>query len=93
MMNGNCFNDQEMMGDVLSSQKFMVNGYNTNATEASESCVKNTMMSLLDEEQVLQHEIFVEMQSRGWYQTETAPQNKIEETKQKFCNGCSHCSC
>jgi len=92
-MNHNCFNDQEMMDDVLSSQKFITTAYNSNAIEASGPAVKSAMMKLLDEEQTLQHDIFVEMQSRGWYQTEAAPQNKIDQTKSKFSSGCKNCSC
>jgi spore coat protein CotF len=91
-MNSNCFNDQQMMGDVLSTQKFITNGYNNNAIEASGAEVKNVLLSILDEEQTLQHEIFTEMQGRGWYQTEAAQQAKIQETKSKFQENC-HCCC
>lgn len=90
-MDHSCFSDQEMMNDVLSTQKFIANGYNTNAGEASAPTVKNAMMSILEEEHDMQHEIFVEMQGRGWYQTESAPQSKIEQTKQAFCSCCNDC--
>ena len=83
-MNQPCFADKEMLNDVLSSQKFMTDGYNLTANESDEPTVRNTVMSILDEEHSIQHEVFTEMKNRGWYQTEQAPQNKIDETKQKF---------
>lgn len=91
-MNSNCFSDQEMTLDVLSTQKSITDGYNTTANEASEPSVKNAMMSILDDEHRIQHEVFLEMQKRGWYQTEPAPENKINQTKQKFSQG-PNCCC
>ncbi len=87
-MNTPVFSDQDIMNDILSTQKFITSGYNANANEAAEPSVKNTMMSILDEEHSIQHDVFVEMQKRGWYQSETAPQQKIENTKQKFSTCC-----
>lgn len=87
-----CFSDREMMNDVLSSQKFITSGYNTTANEAGEPSVKNVMMSILDEEHAIQHDVFCEMQTRGWYQTEAAPQNKVQETKDKFSQNCPSCT-
>ena len=87
-MTQSCVNDREMRGDILTSQNFMTEGYNTAANEASEPSVKNTMLSILDDEHTLGHDVFLEMQKRGWYQTEPAEQNKIQQTKDKFCQGC-----
>ena len=86
------YSDRDMIGDVLSSQKFMTDGYNTVATEASEETVKNTLVSILKEEHNIGHDIFLNMQTRGWYQTEAAPQNKIQETKQKYSANCQSCN-
>ncbi len=90
-MNNTCFTDREMMDDVLSSQKFITEGYNSSANEAAESAVKNAMMSILDEEHTIQHEVFTEMQSRGWYQPEKAEQTKVNETKSKYASDCGCC--
>ncbi len=87
-MNPNCFDDQAKLGDALSSQKFISDSYNTNANEASELVVKNTMMSLLSEEHEIQHDLFKQMQKRGWYQTEAAPQQKVDDAKNKFNTCC-----
>ncbi len=85
------FTDKEMIGDVLSSQKFITSGYNTVANEASEPTVKNAFMSILEEEHEIGHDVFMNMKSRGWYETEDAPQNKIDQAKQKFSQNCQNC--
>lgn len=82
--NNSNFTDQDMMTDALSSQKLITDNYNTFANECANSMVKSELMNLLSEEHQIQHEIFVEMQKRGWYQTEAADQNKINQAKQKF---------
>lgn len=83
-MNPNCFDDQAMINDALSSQKFISDGYNTGANEAAAMAVKDTLMSLLEDEHNIQHDLFSQMQKRGWYKTEPAPQQKIDETRTKF---------
>jgi len=77
-----------MISDALSSQKFISDGYNTGANEAAAPTVKNTMMSLLEEEHSIQHDLFTQMQKRGWYHTEAAPQQKIDDTRAKFSTCC-----
>ena len=90
-MNTNQFSDRAMMDDVLSTQKFITSGYNTGANEAAAPVVKNTLMTILQEEHSIGHDVFVEMQNRGWYQTENAPQDKIDQTKQKYAANCCFC--
>ena len=87
----NTFQDQQRITDVLSTQKMATDGYNTFANEASDPVVKNTLMSILNEEHDIQHEVFVEMSKRGWYQTEAAEDNKITQAKQKYASDNSCC--
>lgn len=79
-------NDQDMMTDALSSQKFMTESYNAFANECSSVAVKTEFMNILNEEHQIQHEVFAEMQKRGWYAPEAADQNKVNQTKQKYQN-------
>ena len=73
-----------MMEDVLSSQKFVTEGYNTFANECASPAVMSELMNILNEEHQIQHEVFDEMVKRGWYQTESAPQKKIDQCKQQY---------
>ena len=81
------FGDREMMEDVLSSQKFVTEGYNTFANECASPAVMSELMNILNEEHQIQHEVFDEMVKRGWYQTEPAPQKKIDLCKQQHAQG------
>lgn len=83
-MNTNQFGDREMMEDALSSQKFITEGYNSFANECASPSLKTDFMNILNEEHQIQHELFLEMQKRGWYQVEAADQNKVQQEKQKY---------
>lgn len=78
------FGDREIMNDALSSQKFIAEGYNTGATECACPQLMSVMMNILNEEHQMQHELFTEMQNRGWYVTTPAEQQKVQQAKQKF---------
>ena len=78
------FSDKDIMTDLLSSQKFVTDGYNTNANECATPSLRCDMMKILSEEHQIQSEVFTEMQSRGWYPTEAAEQAKIDKVKQTF---------
>ena len=78
------FDDREIMNDALISQKFLTDDYNIFAGECSTPAVYNDFMTILAEEHQIQNEVFQEMAKRGWYQTQPAEQQKINEAKTKF---------
>jgi len=78
------FNDKDIMTDLLSSQKFVTDGYNTSTNECATPCVRSDMLNILNEEHQIQSDVFSEMQKRGWYPTEAADQTKIKQVKQKY---------
>ena len=78
------FSDKDIMTDLLSSQKFVTDGYNTSANECACPHLRSDMMNILNEEHQIQSDVFNEMHSRGWYPTEAAEQSKINQVKQKF---------
>ncbi len=78
------FDDREIMNDALISQKFLTDDYNIFAGECSTPAVYNDFMTILAEEHQIQNEVFQEMSKRGWYQTQPAEQQKINEAKTKF---------
>ena len=85
-MNTQAFGDKDMMTDLLSSQKFVTDGYNTSANECACPGLRSDMLNILQEEHQIQSDVFGEMQKRGWYQTEAAEQQKIDQVKQKYQN-------
>lgn len=80
----NGFGDKEMMADAIASQKLLTGNYNTFANECSSNAVMCELMNILSEEHQIQHEIFDEMQKRGWYSIEQADLNKINQCRQKY---------
>lgn len=78
--------DKEMMDDSLSSEKMATDGYNTTANECATPNIRNEILNILSEEHQIQADIFNEMSKRGWYPTEPAEQQKVEQAKQKFQN-------
>ena len=80
----NTFSDKDIMTDLLSSQKFVTDGYNTSANECACPGLRSDMMNILNEEHQIQSDVFGEMQKRGWYPTEAAEQTKINQVRQKY---------
>lgn len=83
-MNNQQFRDQDIMADLLSSQKYITENYNTYANECVTPTVLTSFMNILKEEHQIQNQVFSEMQNRGWYAPEAADQNKVTQAKQKF---------
>ncbi len=78
------YNDKERITDLLSSQKFITGVYNTFLNEAATPEVKMCMQNILNEEHEIQHEIWTEMNNRGWYTVEPAQDQKLQQEKDKF---------
>lgn len=83
-MNTANFGDREMLVDALLSQKLATETYNNFANECATPAIKTEFMNILSEEHQIQHDVFVEMQKRGWYPVEQADQNKVGGAKQKY---------
>ncbi len=81
---GNSITEKDMMYDVLSSQKFITDTYNTFTNECASANTRDEFMKLLQEEHQIQADVFDTMKQRGWYQTSNAEQQKIQQAKQKF---------
>jgi len=78
--------DQEIMTDVLTSQKHETGMYNTMANECVTPGIRDEMLNILREEHQIQADVFNEIQKRGWYQTKPADQQQLTQTRTKFQN-------
>ena len=76
--------DPEIMADILASQKQATASFNMFANECSCPKLKQDMMKILNEEQGMQTSAYETMQSRGWYPTTPAEQQKINQARTKF---------
>ena len=80
------FDDREMINEALYSQKQITESYNIFANECAAPQVRDAFINLLNEEHQIQADIFNEMSKRGWYSTQAANQQEIDQAKQKFQN-------
>lgn len=78
--------DQEILNDVLTSQKQITAGYNTFSCECADETLKCDFLNILRDEHNMQTDVFTQMQSRGWYTPAAAPRQKIDAAKTKFQN-------
>lgn len=76
--------DREMLTDALSSEKFMTENYNTYANECASPSLMNEFMNLLSEEHQIQHDVFSELQKRGWYPTQSCSRRKSPTGKDEI---------
>ena len=76
--------DKEILNDSLASQKQIASSYNTFAGECVDPQLRSTFLNILDEEHRIQADLFSDMTAKGWYQTEPADRQKIDQTRQKL---------
>ena len=83
-MNNPGLNEQEIMSDLLTSEKQITSAYNTGITETSCPNLRQHLTKCLTGTQEIQFQIFNAMQQRGWYQTKPAPSQDVQSTKTKY---------
>ena len=78
------YNEKEILGDALATQKMVTTLYNTFSNECVNEGLRSKLLDLLGEEHSTQQEVFKSMHERGFYPTPAAQQDKIDAAKQKF---------
>jgi len=71
--------ERDRLTDSLITQKHIAHGYNAAVSEAANSHLMETFMGILRDEHQIQHEIFHEMHSRGWYQPKAASASDLSQ--------------
>lgn len=77
--NENEFNDKDMLMDVLTSCKALLNIYYTFLSETSNKTLYDKITTLSKEVSELQRDVFNLMFELGWYKLEAEPQTKIQK--------------
>ena len=78
------FDEKVMLFDALNSEKFLSSMYNCDVLEAATPEVKRCFCGILSDVHDLQHDLFNELNTRGYYPVEKAKEEKINETKQTY---------
>lgn len=76
--------EKDRLTDSLITQKYIASGYNLAALESANSQIMDTFTGILRDEHQIQHEIFNEMHSRGWYQPKAANPNDLSQNINKW---------
>ena len=76
--------DKCIMENLLLTTKGVCDLYMHGTIESSTANVHQTFSTALNEALCMQDCIYKQMESRGWYQAEQAPQQKITQVRQKF---------
>ena len=79
-------NDQELMADLLFTEKKMSANYDTFASECVNTQLRDAFVDLLTQGHKTQTQMFQAAQQRGWDQVEQAPAQKVAQAEQKFTN-------
>ena len=78
--------DQERITDFLTSEKKMSANYDTYASECVNLPLRDEFLKLFNQSHMTQTELFQMAQSKGWYQVEQAPRDKVSQAYTKFSN-------
>lgn len=77
-------NDKELFEDLLLTVKRGSDLLLHGTIESSTKNVYNAFDRSLNDTIKMQNELYCKMSDKGWYSTEQADQNKVNQAKQKF---------
>ena len=83
-MNKVNMNDQELVTDLLDSEKYLTTMYQTATIEAATPNIRTGFKEVLNSTLDIQHDVFSCMSQNGWYPVDSADPNKVTMTKNKF---------
>lgn len=78
--------DKCIMENILLTTKGVCDLYLHGAIESGTANVNAAFDKALNDSLCMQDEIYQKMAAKGWYPTEQADQQKLQQVKQKFAN-------
>ena len=80
--------DKCIMENLLLTTKGVCDLYMHGAIESSTDNVRQTFSGAFDDVLSMGDAIYKQMSAKGWYQTDSAPQQQLQQIKQKFTPTC-----
>ena len=77
-------NDQMIMENILLTTKGVCDLYMHGAIESSNQNVKQTFDGALNDSLCMQGDVYQKMASKGWYPSQQAQQQQIDQVRQKY---------
>ncbi len=78
--------DQVIMDNILTSVKYACDIFMHGTIESTTPNVNTAFKQALNDCLCMQNDIYAKMEQKGWYPSSQAPQQQIEQTKQKYSN-------
>lgn len=79
--------DRCIMENLLVTEKGICDLYLHGTIEAGTKNVNQAFGTALQDSLCMQSDIYKEMSSRGWYKSEQAPEQQIQQLKQQYAAG------
>ena len=79
--------DRVIMENILTAAKSACDLMMHGAIESSTPSVHQKFTQAVSDTLCIQNEIYQKMAAKGWYPSEAAEQQKINQAKQKYANG------
>ena len=76
--------DKCIMENLLLTTKGVIDLYMHGAIESSTANIHQAFSTAFDDTLSMQDNIYKQMAAKGWYQIENAPQQQVQQTKQKY---------
>ncbi|MFD2370461.1 spore coat protein [Brevibacillus sp. GCM10020057] len=77
-------NDRDYLNDCLTTCKYLADGLNVAAWEASHQQLHQDFLQILNETHQSAREVYELMFRKGWYKLEAAEQQKLQQAYQQF---------
>lgn len=78
--------DQVIMDNILTSVKNACDIFMHGTIESSTPNVNAAFKQALNDCLCIQNDVYAKMEQKGWYPSTQAPQQQIQQTKQKYQN-------
>jgi spore coat protein CotF len=77
-------NERDFINDLLTTEKYMTTSYSMALHEASHQGLYNDILTIFTETENCQRDLYNLMFKKGWYSTEAADQQKLQQSYQQF---------
>lgn len=80
----NTMSEQEILTDLLTSEKHVTSTVNTFITESTCANLTQNLKNILTEEHSIHENLYKIMNQKGWYPTTDAEAQEVQKAKDKF---------
>ncbi|EGW38245.1 spore coat protein [Desulfosporosinus sp. OT] len=80
----NTMTEQEILTDLLTSEKHLTSTVNTFITESTCANLRQNLKTILTEEHSIHENLYNIMNQKGWYPTSDAEAQEVQKVKGRF---------